>query len=62
MKSNSCYSLSKNSREYSNELLQKIPIKIRIIRLFHVIGYNSDKSDNRLFSDLMNNVLNSKRL
>ncbi len=63
MKSNSCYSLSKKVAEnIVMNYYKKYRLKIRIIRLFHVIGYNSDKSDNRLFSDLMNNFLNSKRI
>ena len=61
MQTKSCYALSKQVAE--NILInyhKKYQLKVRIIRLFHVIGFNSDATDNRLFFDLMINFLNKK--
>ena len=62
IKTKSCYALSKKVAE--NILInyyKKYKLKVRIIRLFHIIGFNSDTTDNRLFFDLMKNFLNKKK-
>ena len=63
LKTRSCYSLSKKLAE--NILINyysKYKINVKIVRLFHTIGWNLDISDSRLVFSLIKNFLNKKKI
>ena len=62
LKSKSCYSLSKKLAE--NILINyfvKYQINVKIIRLFHTLGWNLDITDSRLVFSLIKNFLDKKK-
>lgn len=63
LESKSCYSLSKKLAE--NILINyfvKYQINVKIIRLFHTLGWNLDITDSRLIFNLIQNFLDKKKI
>mgnify|MGYP000856833286 CR=1 FL=1 len=63
LKTRSCYSLSKKLAE--NILINyysRYKINVKIVRLFHTIGWNSDISDSRLVFSLIKSFLDKKKI
>lgn len=62
LKTRSSYALSKKIAEnILTNYLKKYKIKVKIIRLFHTIGWNEDINDGRLFFHLIKNFLSKNK-
>lgn len=63
LKTRSSYALSKKIAEnILINYLKRYKINVKIIRLFHTIGFNEDINDGRLFFHLIKNFLSKKKL
>jgi UDP-glucuronate decarboxylase len=63
LKTRSSYALSKKIAEnILANYLNKYKVKVKIIRLFHTIGWNEDINDGRLFFHLVKNFLSKNKV